>query len=401
MQTTREVKSQDVNLDLEQHAVRDRYLVFRFLLAAGRRYAWRWLKNCIKVLTGREITFDESGLFLRQYVLHLTGLRTIRKITCTGLRGEGAGSQALMVMNAINFARAFGLIYAHSPFTIIQHTDRPMEEWVEAWEALFNLGAGEAVCDVHRLDAVNFSYNFNDLDRCFGWRSRGDELAYRFKAMIPEFRRKYYLNKSPRETVEVTVAVHMRRGYDVSPNDDLFTSTGSILRTIKLVRGVLDSHSIRHKISVYSEGNAADWADIPELGLSKYRVGRYLDGSNGITDLSRPVAESVLDIDAFRAMHELIEADVLITAKSCFSYCAGLISDGIKISETRSTSADDLPGWRWLDLCPPESWLMSQADGSFDTVAFECQLSALIHSKGMAVTNALTSNFDQKSIDLK
>jgi hypothetical protein len=106
-----------------------------------------------------------------------------------------------MVMNAINFARAFDLTYVHSPFTIIQHAERPMEKWVAAWEALFNLGAGEAVCDIHMLDAVNFSYNFNDLDRCFGWRSRGDELAHRFKAIIPEFRRKYYLNKSPRKTV--------------------------------------------------------------------------------------------------------------------------------------------------------------------------------------------------------
>jgi hypothetical protein len=82
-----------------------------------------------------------------------------------------------MVMNAINFARAFGLSYVHSPFTAIQHADRPMKEWVAAWEALFNLGAGEGVYDIRTRDAVNFSYNFNDLDRCFGWRSRGDELA--------------------------------------------------------------------------------------------------------------------------------------------------------------------------------------------------------------------------------
>jgi hypothetical protein len=355
----------------------------------------------MNALVGRKTPFDESGLFLRQYVLHLTGLRRIRKITCTGLSGEGAGSQALMVMNAINFARAFGLSYVHSPFTAIQHADRPMKEWVAAWEALFNLGAGEGVCGDNRIDAVNFSHNFNDLDRCFRWRSRGNELAHHFKAIIPEFRRKYYLNKSPRETVEVTVAVHMRRGYDVSPNDYLFTSTDSILRTIKLVRGVLDSHSIRHKISVYSEGNAADWADIPELGLSKYRVGRYLDGSDGNTDLSRPVAESVLDIDAFRAMHELIEADVLITAKSCFSYCAGLLSEGIKICEAKSTSADDLPGWRWLELCSPESWLKSQADGSFDSAAFERQLSARIQSKAIAAANAPIGGVDQESIDLK
>jgi hypothetical protein len=100
-------------------------------------------------------------------------------------------------------------------------------------------------------------------------------------------------------------------------------------------------------------------------------------------------------------MQELIGADVLIMAKGCFSYCAALVSDGIKICEARSTSADDLPGWRWLELYPPECWLMSQADGSFDSAAFERQLSARIQSKAMAATSAPTGGFDQKSIDLK
>ena len=99
--------------------------------------------------------------FLWQYVSHLTGFQPIRKITCPGLRSEGAGSQALMIMNAINFARSFGLTYVHTPFTFIQHAQRPMEEWVTAWETLFNLGAGEAVCDSERHEAVNFCHNFD------------------------------------------------------------------------------------------------------------------------------------------------------------------------------------------------------------------------------------------------
>jgi hypothetical protein len=169
--------------------VKQTYFKLRFLLAAALRYAWRSLKNRIRVLTGRETHFDEHGLFLRQFVLHLTGLRAIRKITCTGLRGEGAASQALMIMNAINFARSFGLIYVHTPFTLIQHAERPMEEWVTAWETFFNLGAGEATCDNEGHKVVDFSHNFNDLDVCFGWRCRWDELANRFKALIPEFMR--------------------------------------------------------------------------------------------------------------------------------------------------------------------------------------------------------------------
>ena len=371
--SNRDVKNRNVNLDLGKHAVSHRYLVFRFLVGSGRRFAWRWLKSCIKVLLGRKTPFDESGLFLGQYFLHVTGLRKIRKITCTGLSGEGAGSQALMVMNAINFARAFGLTYVHSPFTIIEHSDRPMEEWAAAWEAFFNLGAGEAVCDTGRLDAVNFSYNFNDLDRCFEWRSRGDELAHGFKAIIPEFRRKFYLNKSPRRTAEMTVAVHIRRGDVLPDNLDYYTSNESILRTITSVKSILDTHKVEYKLRVYSQGNCADFEG-----------------------LSLPGVEFFLDVDAVWKLQELIEADVLVMAKGCFSYCAGLISDGIKICEARTISADELPGWRWLYLSPPESWLMSQADGSFESAAFERQLTLLIQSKARAPISTSTGDLESE-----
>ena len=197
---------------------------------------WRSLKHCVKVLVGRRTLFDEHGLFLRQYLLHVTGFRAIRNITCTGLRSEGPGSQALMVMNAINFPRSFGLTYVHTPFSHIQHADRPIEEWVTAWEGLFNLGAGVPL----------------------------------------------------------------------------------------------------------------------------------------------PNVESFLDIDAFCAMRELIEADVLIMSKSSFCYYAALISKGIKIFEPENLIGNDLlPSWKWRSVSPTDNWIPCAADGSFDHPAFERQLLAM------------------------
>jgi hypothetical protein len=358
--------------------VKQWYLVLRFLVVASCRCTWHSFKNCLKVLIGCDTYFDEKGLFLRRYVLHLTGLRPIREITCRGQRNEGAGSQAIMIMNAISFARSFGLTYVHTPFTQIQHAERPMQEWVAAWETLFNLGAGEAVCDIDRHDVIDFCYNFTDLDLCFGWRCRADELGRRFKAMIPEFRRKYYLNKSPHMTDEVTVAVHIRRG-DASPDDpSYYTSNETILRTVTSVKTILDTHKAKYRIRFYSQGNCADFVE-----------------------LSLPGIEFFLDVDTVWTMKELIEADVLIMAKGCFSHCAGLISDGIKIGEAMPTSADSLPGWRWPYVSPAECWLTSLADGSFDHAAFERQLSLLIQSKAMAATNASAGGFGQKSNDLE
>jgi hypothetical protein len=386
MPTNQESESQNLNSVLVPRSVKPPFVVLRFLLAAAGISAWRSLKNAIKVLIGRKTSFNENSLFLRQYVLHLTGLRPIRKITCTGLPSEGAGSQALMVMNAINFARSFGLAYVHTPFTQIQHAERPMQEWATTWESLFNLGAGEALCGVDRRGAVNFSYNFTDLDLCFGWRCRGDELADRFKAIIPEFRHKYYLNKvylnnAPPATHEVTVAVHVRRG-DVSPVDPgYFTSNETILRTVTAVRSILDARKTNYRIRLYSQGKSADFEDLSQAGV-----------------------ELFLDADALWTMQELIEADILIMAKGCFSYYAALISDGIKIFEPETLSGDDfLPSWKWRSLSPTESSVPCRADGSFDHALFERQLLLVIQAKANADAEAAAklppAVSDQKSIN--
>lgn len=340
----------------------ERFAVFRFLVAASGEYAWSSLKNCVKVLTGRNRHFDERGLFLRQYVLHLTGLRRIRTITCVRRSGrEGAGSQAHMIMNAINFARISGLTYLHTPFMTIHHADRPMEEWVRGWETLFNLGAGEVACDARRHEVVNYCYNWDALELCFGWRDRREHTTHCFKALIPEFRRKYYLNKSPREADGVTVALHVRRGDVSGSQDGNFTSTEAIVKTIITVKAILEAQPVNYRVRVYSQGSIADFPELSPLGL-----------------------EFFLDADAIWTMRELIEADILIMAKGFFSYYAGLISDGIKIFEPRAISLSSkrfLPSWAWMYLSPADDWLPCRADGSLDRAAFERQLSLLMRAK--------------------
>jgi len=352
-----------------KRTMRLRLFVLRYLGVASGRYLRSALKNVAKVLIGRKSFFHDDNLIFRQYVLHLMGLRPIKRLTCTGLSCEGPGSQAISVMHAINFARSSGLIYLHTPFSAIKHADRPQREWASAWENVFNLGAGEKVCNVQRHEVVNYCFGFDSLPLCFGWFDREEELANRFKELIPEIRQKYYLDKSPRANPEVVVAAHIRRGYEVSANHYLFTSTISVMRTIRLVKAVLDTRNIRHRISVFSEGNAADFGEIciPGVELSKYRIGGYLDGRGVDFTQASASSESFFNLDAISAMRELVEADILIMSKSSFSYCAALISDGIKIFEPAREPMDD--------------WILRLPDGSFDAASLERQLFLLLRDK--------------------
>lgn len=337
--------------------------LLRYLLTGSGQYASRLLRDWVKVLLRRPLNIDERAVFFRKFVLHRTGLRRISKITCAQRSGvEGAAAQAHLIVNAINFARVVGIAYVHTPFNAIGHADRPMQQWAAAWETLFNLGAGEIGCDVEDTNVVNYGYDIlDDLDLCFSGYCQREHQTRRFKDLIPDLRRKYYQNRSPRTTTEVTVAVHIRRGDVPARNSDLFTRTEVILQTLRSVKSALDSQPIQYSIRVYSQGKVADFTELSPLGV-----------------------EFFLNADAIWTMQELIEADILILAKSSFSYYAGLISDGIKIFEPQTISPAtgmSMPSWEWMLRSPADDWIPSQPNGAIDHAAFDRQLAVLMQSK--------------------
>jgi hypothetical protein len=340
-------------------------------VAEGCSYGWQSLKNCVKFLLGRKPYRDVRLIFFRQYILHRMGVQRIWAVTCaTSSTSEGVGSLATLTTWTINFARVSGLAYLHTPLSIVGHADRPMQQWAAAWESLFNLGAGEEPCNGSRRGVVDAGrYNLWNLDLCLGLRHREKELQDSFRVLIPEFRRKYYLNKSPRTTDEITVAVHIRRG-DVSAREcsHMYTSTEEVLRVASEVKSILDANAVLHTMSIYSQGTQDDFEQLFPLG-----------------------ARFFLNADAVWTMQELIEADILIMARGNYSYYAGVISDGIKIYEpfipgggsgNRRLPNAGLPAlplaWSCSIFSELDDWLPYQTNGSFDHVAFERQLSLLL-----------------------
>lgn len=343
--------------------VKQRSSVLLYIATEGCRYVLQSFKDCIKRLLGRKLNRDERLVFFRQYVLHLLRIRPIEGITsAVDSDFPGAGYQALMSMNAQCFARAAGLLYLHTPFVTISHANRPMREWLAVWELLFNLGAGELSYDAAKNNAANYCSVQAELDFCFGRGCIQGQLARNFRAMIPEFRKKYYSNKSPRYTNCLTVAVHIRRG-DVSANThcQLFTSNDYVRQTVADVKRLLDSRDEPYNLRIYSQGDRADFENLSSLD-----------------------AEFFLDADPIWTMQELIEADILIMARGSFSYYAGIVSDGIKIFEPRTIPAEEVryfPSFDWRIFSEADDWLPCRPDGSIDPAAFERRLSLLLRAK--------------------
>lgn len=162
--------------------------------------------------------------------------------------------------------------------------------------------------------------------------------------------------------------MNIRRG-EVTAHEwaEMFTETEKIVRIAKAVKSELDRHRIRYRMRVYGQGDAAEFSELEDLG-----------------------AEFFLNADAVWTMHKLVEADVLIVAKSNFSYYAGMISDGIKVFEPCAFPrlGDGIPGqppaWGWSLFAELDGWLPCAEDGSIDRAAFEECVTRLLERRTAA-----------------
>lgn len=320
--------------------------LMRFLLIFGICFTRNFVLNIAKKITRKEVHFNQRDILFRDYLAHSLGVRSEPRITSRGLPNEGAGNQAHLTMLAINFARVLNIPYVHTPFTEIAHADRPMELWLRAWEAEFNLGVGEIPAKMADHDAIDFARNNGSLTR-FGYRN----IHQVFNITYKHFREKYYSDKVPRLNPLLIVGVHVRRGDISRDNTEMWTELSNIATTIAKIRNVLDKRAMKCRILVFSQGHHSEFDDLESLEV-----------------------ELFLDADPLWTMRELIEADILVMAKSSFSYYAAIISDGIKLYEP----CDRLP--------PLNGWLVRQPKGDFDERLFGVQLETMYRPMNTSAT---------------
>ena len=313
----------------------------RLLTFGSLGYAGSLARNVVKGALGRPSHLTADDILFRQYVRQLSGRGRIDRITCIASTHEGAGSQSLMTMRAIEFARAQGLTYVHTPFSEIHHADRPMQEWATAWESHFNLGADEAtVGDIGTHDAVNFAFTFPMLRALFGVED--EDLPFD-ESLVRDFRRKYHLNKAPRPNAAPSICIHIRRRNRHDFHSEDATDMACLARVVPQVRSILRDLGVDHTLRVFSQGDPADFSslDIPESQL-------------------------FLDADPLWSMREMIEADLLVTTRGTFSHVTGLLCHGIVLAD---------------GLFPSQrGWLTYDAGGGFDTAALASDVSAKMRS---------------------
>lgn len=265
-------------------------------------------------------------------------------ITAAGKR-DGAGAQGLARVSALCFARTFGLRYVHSPFITLAHAELPMDQWLEQWESLLGLGDGVQWVADSRLPIVDLEPYA--MSPCL-W-SRDHLLSVRHyhpifalapqqceevsRALGESFQSRH--GASPRARgLPLELRVHVRRG-DVHVGDPQtrhrFMSNDRVVRMIDRVRRTIEASGRACHIRLYSQGRPEDFSDFDAVPGIQFR----------------------LDLPAIDTFRELVDSDILMLARSDFSYLAGMYCRGLKICDRRHRYP--LPGWIPMD--PDTGWL--------------------------------------------
>jgi hypothetical protein len=312
------------------------------LRIGSRSRLWRWTARYTVSFVLRVLAdpFNRAGDYrglalFRLYAREILGFPAYAAITArplsSGSEPEGAGSQILRRICAIDFARHNGLTYLHTPLEAAGHADRPAAEWAAAWERTFNLGAGELAATPELERQRGPVANFILL---YGWALLPLYDAARpwgvSRALVREVREKYYLTKRPRENARFTVGVHVRRGdVDAASYPEMWTDVAVIAATLDTVRSVLAEMGIAYAVHIHSQGPAGELASLEGDDVTLH-----------------------LDEDALSTFDDLVGADLLVMAKSSFSYLAAIVGEGIKITQEFYEPLDD--------------WIPCDPTGAFD-----------------------------------
>jgi len=277
-------------------------------------------------------------------------------ITCSG-KTDGAGAQIQAVLSTMLFADELGIKYVHTAFKNISYpfhfkqTGRNIDNdksFEGKWESFANLGFNELAVGQMKLDKLDIVQvghprevkkikdTFYVICDCHKFADRNPDL---YLELLPKFRQKYAESTEKPDLYfdlsRINVAIHIRRGEISKEDSSRYTSNSLVLSVIRNISSALSDLKEEPVFHIFSQGDIEEFLDVQLPGIIFH-----------------------LKECPFTAFHHMVSADVLVMAKSSFSYSAALFSKGIIMY---------LPFWHK----PLRNWVVVKKNGRFDKRKFK------------------------------
>lgn len=214
-------------------------------------------------------------------------------------RNDGFGAQYQTIIFSILYCELENLKFAYRPFTKMEHNYDSDPFFLSKKEELINIKnnfinyneISESEIIKRDLSSI-YQKVENNLDRCLSMNS------------FLKIKNLFYENKKIDSSIDgKIVSIHIRRPnkYDIGSYG--YTDDEYFLNSINEIK---NKFSDIKKIKIYSQGNLEDFKNF---------VGNDIE-----FHLNEPIEKTFID---------LVTSDILVMSKGSFSYCAGLLCDGI------------------------------------------------------------------------
>lgn len=269
-------------------------------------------------------------------------------ITCAG-KTDGPGAQVQAVLSTMLFANELGIKYVHTPFKKIAHPSQGINDaefYESRWESFVNLGFNELTVDQinsNELDIIHVS-NLREIKKtkntlyvishCHKFADRNPHL---YLKLIPQIQNKYSISTKKSilyfDASKINIAIHLRRGEVTKERySKRYTDNNFVMNIIQDISTLLNNKKQNLTFHIFTNGDKEDFFDHPNIVFHQNEC-------------------------PFTAFHHMVSADVLIMAKSSFSYCAALFSKGTILY---------LPFWNK----PLKNWIVVNKNGGFNKKKF-------------------------------
>ena len=247
------------------------------------------------------------------------------KITCNSL-SDGAGAVFLRIYTAIIYSHKIGGHYFHTPISSLEHNYYNDVEYVSKWEKYFGFLSNYS--KIKQTDIIVSIDSFKQIFFYFIYYKflYAKKIIFKFKFHHPA-----YINLNPSDFIslnqslknciisnneklknngKLNIIIHIRRGdVSIDKNYNRFTHNQDINSKIIELKYILDDLELRYNFHLISQGSIKDFKNISNIDY--YHLG--LD----------PIA----DFD------KMVNADILLTSKSSFSYLSAVFCSGLVIYE--------------------------------------------------------------------
>ncbi len=267
-------------------------------------------------------------------------------ITCSE-KTDGTGAQIQAILSTMLFADELAIKYVHTPFKKIGHNINDDKSFESKWESFVNLGFDDLAVDQiksNKLDVLQVHHprevkkienTLFVIPNCHKFADRNPDL---YLKLAPQIQHKYAQSSEKPDLyfdpVKINVAIHIRRGDVTQEDSKRYTSNRFVLSITKGISSTLKDLGKEPVFHIYSQGDEEKFVGLVEDGTVFH-----------------------LNECPFTTFHHMVSADVLVMAKSSFSYSAALFSSGIKIY---------LPFWHK----PLKDWIIVKENGSFNKKKF-------------------------------